>query len=167
MFPKVQYKVPCFFFVYVNDIADNLISISRIADDTSLACSASNINDIEGILNHDLQSMSAWSKQWLVSFNPLKTEAILFSNQAILHPKLFFDNVNISFVDEHKHSGATFSRNRKWKNHIDNLIKSATKILGIMRSLKVKLRRLSLNQIYISFLRPILEYASVVCDNCT
>ena len=36
-----------------------------------------------------------------------------------------------------------------------------------MRSLKFKLRRQSLNQIYISFLRPILEYASVDWDNCT
>ena len=36
-----------------------------------------------------------------------------------------------------------------------------------MRSLKFKLRRQSLNQIYISFLRPRLEYASVVWDNCT
>ena len=92
----------------------------------------------------------------------LKRQKLFFvSYQAILHPIIFFDNVDISFVDEHTHSGATFSRNGKWKNHIDNLIKSATKILGIMRSLKVKLRRQSLNQIHISFLRPILEYASV------
>ena len=28
-------------------------------------------------------------------------------------------------------------------------------------------RRKTLNQIYVSFLRPILEYASVVWDNCT
>ena len=92
----------------------------------------------------------------------LKRQKLFFvSYQAILHPNLFFDNVNISFVDEHKHLGVTFSKNGKWKNHIDNLIKSATKILGIMGSLKVKLRRQPLNQIYISFLRPILEYASV------
>ena len=77
--PQDSVLGPLFFLVYVNDIADNLISISRLfADDTSIACSVSNINDIEGILNHDLQSMSAWSMQWLVSFNPLKTEAILF-----------------------------------------------------------------------------------------
>ena len=77
--PQDSVLGPLFFLVYVNDIADNLISISRLfADDTSIACSASNINDIEGILNHDLQSVSAWSMQWLVSFNPLKTEAILF-----------------------------------------------------------------------------------------
>ena len=36
-----------------------------------------------------------------------------------------------------------------------------------MRKLKFTVRRKALNQIYLSFLRPILEYASVVWDNCT
>ena len=36
-----------------------------------------------------------------------------------------------------------------------------------MQSLKFKLKRETLNQIYLSYLRPILEYASVVWDNCT
>ncbi len=35
-----------------------------------------------------------------------------------------------------------------------------------MRMLKFKIKRQSLNQIYISYLRPILEYASIVWDNC-
>ena len=37
----------------------------------------------------------------------------------------------------------------------------------MMRTLKFRLNRDSLNQIYVSFLRPVLEYASVVWDNCT
>ncbi len=36
-----------------------------------------------------------------------------------------------------------------------------------MRKLKFQLSRTSLNRIYISYLRPILEYASVVWDGCT
>ena len=36
-----------------------------------------------------------------------------------------------------------------------------------MRKLKFSVRRKTLNQIYVSFLRPILEYSSVVWDNCT
>ena len=34
-------------------------------------------------------------------------------------------------------------------------------------SLKYKLKRSTWNQIYISFLKPILEYGSIVWDNCT
>ena len=36
-----------------------------------------------------------------------------------------------------------------------------------MRKLKFMLDRDSLNKIYISFLRPTLEYANIVWDNCT
>ena len=35
-----------------------------------------------------------------------------------------------------------------------------------MRNIKFKIRRKALNQIYISYLRPLLEYASSVWDNC-
>ena len=33
--------------------------------------------------------------------------------------------------------------------------------------LKFKLKRQTLNQIYVSYLRPVLEYSSVIWDNCT
>ena len=36
-----------------------------------------------------------------------------------------------------------------------------------MRLLKFKLKRKTFNQIYYSYLRPIIEYASIVWDNCT
>lgn len=166
--PQGSVLGPLFFLVYVNDISDNILSISRLfADDTSLACSASNINDLEGIMNHDLAVIANWSKQWLVSFNPSKTEAILFTNHNVNNPSLVFENVDVTFVENHKHLGLTLNKHGKWKEHITNITISASKILGIMRLLKFKLRRESLNQIYISFMRPILEYASVVWDNCT
>ena len=166
--PQGSVLGPLLFLVYVNDISENLLSISRLfADDTSLACSATQIPDIEGILNHDLFMISNWAKQWLVDFNPSKTVAMLFSNKNIDPPTLLFDNVHIQFVEDHKHLGLTLSSNGKWQVHVNNLTKSASKILGIMRNLKFKLKRDSLNQIYISFLRPILEYSSVAWDNCT
>ena len=31
------------------------------------------------LINHDLILLSQWAKQWLVTFNPSKTEAILFT----------------------------------------------------------------------------------------
>ena len=102
--PQCSVLGPLFVLVYVNDISDTLLSSSRLfADDTSLSCSASNISDIEGIMNHDLAMLCNRSKQWLVSFNPMTTEAILFSNQNVQNPNLVYENVNISFVENHTH----------------------------------------------------------------
>ena len=36
-----------------------------------------------------------------------------------------------------------------------------------MQKLKVSFSQNALNQIYFSYLLPILEYASIVCDGCT
>ena len=123
-----------FFLVYVNDITENLLSLTRLfADDRSLFFSATNIQDLEGILNHDLAVISAWAKQWLVTFNPSKTEAILFSlRQNNPTPSLFFENTLIEFVESHKHLGLTLSSNGNWHTHTENILKSSYKVLGII-----------------------------------
>ena len=62
---------PLFFLLYVNDIGDNLLSLTRLfADDTSLSYSSQSPYTIEDVINSDLESISIWSKQWLVNFNP-------------------------------------------------------------------------------------------------
>ena len=164
--PQGSVLGPLLFLIYVNDITESLLSIVRLfADDTSLACTTSNTVDLESILNHDLDIITKWSKQWLLTFNAAKTEVLYFGNQQ--PPVLNFNDTLLDVTDTHKHLGLTFSDNCKWHKHIDNIILSGSKLLGIMRKLKFTVRRKTLNQIYVSFLRPILEYASVVWDNCT
>ena len=167
--PQGSVLGPLLFLVYVNDIADSLLSLTRLfADDSSLFYSTSSILDLQGIINHDLQILSACAKQWLVNFNPLKTEGILFTLKQIFNlPQIFFDGILINFVTDHKHLGLTLNNKGKWSKHIENIVASASKILGIMRKLKYSLSRQSLNQIYMPYVLPILEYSSVVWDNCT
>ncbi len=167
--PQGSVLGPLLFLIYVNDITEHLLSISRLyADDSSLAFSSTNIDDLEGIINHDLVIISDWAKRWLVNFNPSKTEAMIFTFRQLERPlNLIFENTNIAFVENHKHLGLTLSDNGKWHSHIDNITAATSKVLCIMKKLKFRLCRNSLNQIYISYMRPILEYSAVVWDNCT
>ena len=73
----------------------------------------------------------------------------------------------MKFVKNHKHLGLTLSNNIKWDKHIETKLKSASKIIGIMRKLKNIFSRIPLNQIYISYVRPLLEYSCIVWDGCT
>ena len=42
----------------------------------------------------------------IATFNPLKTEAVSFTLKKLdFLPQLVFDNIPISFVDNHKHLG--------------------------------------------------------------
>ena len=60
---------------YIIDIAKHVLSVTRLfADDSSLFYSASHNADIVGIINRDLQLLTYWAKQWLLTFNHLKTE---------------------------------------------------------------------------------------------
>ena len=167
--PQGSVLGPLFFLVYVNDIVENLLSIIRLfADDTSLAFTSSSLADLEGILNHDLRIISSWARRWLVDFNPSKTVAMLFTlEKNVNFPILLFNNVPVNFVDHHKHLGVTLSHDTKWHEHINSILSSAARILGMMRKLKYSISRKNLNQIYISFLRPVLEYSAVVWDGCT
>ena len=46
------------------------------ADESSLFNAAAHIADIASIINHHLHLLTNWAKQWFVTFNPLKTEAV-------------------------------------------------------------------------------------------
>ena len=81
--------------------------------------------------------------------------------------RTLFENTQIKFVENHKHLGLTLSNTGKWNCHIDNIAKASSKILGIMRQLKYTLSRAALNQIYFSYVLPVLEYSSVVWDGCS
>ena len=73
----------------------------------------------------------------------------------------------ITEVEFHKHLGVTFSNNCTWHSHLEIIKSKSWKRINIMRKLKFELDRKSLQTIYFSFIRPLLEYADVVWNNCT
>ena len=78
--PQGSVLGPILFLVYINDLATHLPSLTRLfADDSSQFYAAAHIADIAGIINHDLHLLTSWTRQWLVTFNPLKPEAVLFT----------------------------------------------------------------------------------------
>ena len=70
-------------------------------------------------------------------------------------------------VNLHKHLGIIFSNDCTWHDHLDYIKSKAWTRINVMRKLKFKLDRKSLQTIYFTFIRPILEYADVVWNNCT
>ena len=72
------------FLIYINDSTDDLESCPFIfADDTTLFEFVDNpINSAE-LSNKDLNKISQWSDQWLMTMNPSKTRTMTFSNERI------------------------------------------------------------------------------------
>ena len=116
------------------------------------------------ILKKDLGRISTWSDLWLVRFNPNKTESFLCSRKRnqINHPNLYLAIVPIKEVSTHKHLRLHLSNSCDWQAHIEYIKDKASSRLNLLRSLKFTLRWKSLEKIYFTFIRPILEYADIV-----
>ena len=76
------------------------------------------------------------------------------------------NNTPIQQVKSHVHLGLTVEENCSWQLHIDNMLAKAWKRIDILRALKFQLDRKSLETMYFSYIRPILEYADIVWGNC-
>lgn len=166
--PQGSVLGPLLFLVFVNDIADNMLGHCRLfADDTSIGHIAHDERTLTDMTNIDLDNISRWANDWLVKFNPDKTDVIVFSacnNTSNLSFK--FENTSIDPVEVHKHLGLVFSSDGKWTKYIDCLVERTSKQLNILRKLKFKIDRIFLERIYFTFIRPILEYSCEVWDNC-
>ena len=70
-------------------------------------------------------------------------------------------------ITSHKHLGLNFSNDLSWHEHFESIKTKDRHRIYVMRTLKFQLNRKSLQTIYFTFIRPLLEHADVVWDNCT
>ena len=169
--PQGSVLGPFLFLVYINDIVNNVLcDIKLFADDTALYVLIDDHQVAADILNYSLEQVDRWAQQWLVNFNPTKTKLMNLSlkkDPAFDQYPVKFKNHVLNEVTAHKHLGVILSSNLKWSSHINSIVQSVSAISDVMQKLKYKLDRHTLQSIYFSLVRPRLEYASVVWDDCT
>lgn len=101
-----------YYLRYINDIVNEIkYQIKLFADDTSLYIIVDDPFQESHKLNYDLAKISNWANDWIVTFNPHKTENMIISRKIRqpFHPSLYINNVLINEVDNHKHLGVIFS----------------------------------------------------------
>ena len=115
-------------------------------------------------LEQDLAAISTWAKTWLVRFSPPKTESLIISNKTNLaeHPPIHMDGSVLNEVSHHKHVGIILSKDLSWHKHISSIEIKARSVLNRMTRFKYILDRRSLERIYISNIRPIMEYGDAI-----
>ena len=117
--PQGSVLGPLLFLVYINDLEDGIKSkVIFFADDTSLF---SIVNDpkLSALeLNHDLEKISLWAKQWKMSFNPdpnKQAVEIVFSRKLNIpdHPNIFFNGTSVKSVKTHQLLSLLFDSNSR------------------------------------------------------
>ena len=68
-------------------------------------------------------------------------------------------------MQSHRYLGVIFSHNLRWNNHVVYILTKATRLLSALRRLRSSLDQESLPHMYLTYIRPILEYACTAWDN--
>ena len=140
--PQGSILGPLLFFIYINDLSDDLSTNAKLfADDTSIFSVVRNINTSATHLNNDLRKISNWAFQWKMSFNPgpsKQAQEVIFSSkhQKISHPSIYFGNNPIESVSSQKHLGMILDTKLNFQEHIKNILTKVNQTIGLLRKLQ-------------------------------
>ena len=151
--PQGSIRGPLLFLIYINNIVKRIgCSICLFADDTSLYIIVDLPEQAARILNADLQTISQWTNSWLVTFNSSKTLSMIFSGKLnpVQHSSLFMNGTIIEETTSRKHRGLIFSSTCTWTDHVNSISDKAWTRLNLLRALKFRVSRKSLEKMYIS-----------------
>ena len=166
--PQGSVLGPLLFLIYINDLEEGIkSSIKFFADDTSLFSIVTDPETSAVDLDHDLQLIEKWAYQWKMCFNPdpsKPAEEIIFSRKLNRqeHPPLYFNNVVVKQVKEHKHLGLTLDSKLTFVSHITEKISTARKGIGVIKYLFSYVPTKTLDQIYKMYVRPHLDFCDII-----
>ncbi len=166
--PQGSVLGPLLFLVYINDVTSDIDSnIFLFADDTSIFSSGKDTPTLAQNINSDLNKITLWARRWKITINPTKTVCMLFTKKSKPNKnfQIRLNNEIIKLSDHHKHLGLWLSTNLTWKKHISEMAAKGRKRLGCIQKHKYRLDRRSLELLYLTFVRPVLEYGGVLYDS--
>lgn len=116
-------------------------------------------------LNAALTKISSWCAVWQMKVNEKKTVAMTATRKRLpLQHSYSINGQKLLFVNTYKYLGVVLSADFKWNEHVAHIEKKALQKLAFLRrSLRKSTPKLKLIA-YKTFIRPILEYSSVVWD---
>ena len=163
--PQGSILGPLGFIIYVNDIPNSVPDLSFIlfADDTSAFTSHHDIETLNNIINNGLSKLSTWFMANKLSLNSNKTNFILFgtrnkTNNASFNIKLSLNGKVINHVNAFKFLCVTVDQNLTWNQHITNMTKKCSSIIGILYKVKRFLPESALITLYNTLVTSHLTY---------
>ena len=125
---------PILFFIYINDLPNNLKSTARLfADDTIIYMTISNGTDATA-LQQDLDKLATWEETWQMEFHPQKCSVLHITRSRNPKYKQYtLHGHTLVKEDNAKYLGVVINKTLSWNNHINYVTKKANASLGFLR----------------------------------
>ena len=133
------------------------------ADNTLLYYAGRTENDLQVKINEDLNSLSQWLNNNLLTLNYEKTKFMIFANKK-QSTKVDITNENKKVLQEtsFNYLGVTLSSDLTWHNHINNIITKINQRLGVLRRVKEFLDLDTRCVLYTSLVLPLFDYGDTI-----
>ena len=114
-------------------------------------------------LSEDLQIILDWGIKNLVQFNASKTQSCSLSQKKSTntHP-IFMNGTSLQNKGSFDLVGVAFEHDLSWHGHITSIVTSGAKKLGFLFRTRRYFSSLNLYTLYVSQIRPCLEYYSYI-----
>ena len=178
--PQGSVLGPLLFVLYVSDLPSFVSSSScaMFADDSLLyntTCSASAPNSSKPPqaccpLQEDASRVQSWADQWNTIFNAAKSSHMIISRSPVhSSPSITLHDIPVPYVTCTRHLGLLISSTLKWSAHVESLLSRVCWKVALLKRLLFRcyLPLHTFSFVYTALLRPCLEYATVVWDDCS
>lgn len=166
--PQGSILGPILFLIYINDLKKVLkyCKCKMFADDTIIYYSSSNSMEIENKINYDLNNLSIWLKENMISLNVKKTKFMLVRG---VRASMTNEDCDIKIENEHmesvgviKYLGVMIDKHLNFKDHVNYIIKKIAKKVNFLFRIGDSVSALTRTIIYKSLIAPHFDYCSTI-----
>ncbi|XP_047994512.1 uncharacterized protein LOC125232773 [Leguminivora glycinivorella] len=147
---------------YTDDIpASEGVTLALYADDAAFITSSIRLSHAAHKAQCALEALPPWLKQWRLSVNVAKTQAIAISRKVLMPPRLTLLGQAVEWTPTVKYLGVTIDRRLTMAPHVRNVIaqtRAARTLLGPVLQSRLSLR-VKLG-VYKTYVRSRLTYAA-------
>ncbi len=163
--PQGSHLGPLFFIDDINDIFQIFLHASALgyADDLKLYMRIYSLDDCRK-LQEDLDRLHEWCRLNKFDLNAAKCKSISFSrNKKPIEHSYSIGGQNLERVEEVKDLGLYLDTRMTFLNHIETVVTKSSRMLGFIKRISKEFNDFyTYKTLYVSLVRPNLEYASCV-----
>ena len=160
--PQGSILGPILFLIFINDLPECVESMCTIfADDTKSYNESKHFE----IMQKDVNALQDWSELWQLFFNSIKCKCMYYGRKNPKHDYYFYkgnETHKIEQCSKEKDLGVVFDDTLKFDLHINDAIKKANSMLGLIKRNFKYIDKDIFLRLYKALVRPHLEYGQTI-----